>query len=287
MRLPPPSYEDDTTPLEQLQLDSDVQVWNKHPNPADTHSCTVGFPLLCTPTNSGDTDESTDDTDKNSATTALSSKSSSFLCTQGVGGQLTHFFAGNLHAIDFRCPVGTPIVAVGNGTIIDVQTKNTALSGIAVSNLFNWNSILLQIDTTTITNDDNTSQHQEEATVITQNTPTNDLDSQTIENSIHLNEFKKNAIGGPLYVEYVHIATSLVQVGDVVTEGQIIGTSGSIGFSPEPHLHFAAYRSNEPTAPTCRVYFHTKHNKENMFLPTAGNYYNDNGLVVSSTTSPS
>jgi hypothetical protein len=28
-----------------------------------------------------------------------------------------------------------------------------------------------------------------------------------------------------------------------------------VGFSPEPHLHFAAYRSSDPTAPTVRVYF--------------------------------
>jgi hypothetical protein len=27
------------------------------------------------------------------------------------------------------------------------------------------------------------------------------------------------------------------------------------GFSPEPHLHFAAYRSQADQAPTCRVYF--------------------------------
>ena len=29
-----------------------------------------------------------------------------FLCTQGINGSLTHFFAGSHHAVDFRCPVG-------------------------------------------------------------------------------------------------------------------------------------------------------------------------------------
>lgn len=31
--------------LEQIELDSDVQVWNRHPDPTDTHPTSIGFPL--------------------------------------------------------------------------------------------------------------------------------------------------------------------------------------------------------------------------------------------------
>ena len=194
------------TELDDLPLASDVQVWNKHPDPSDQHKRTLGFPLQGGP----------------------------FLCTQGEGGQLTHFFSGNLHAIDFRCPVGTPLLAVGDGVVVEVNDKHS-LTGVAVSNLFQWNAILIHLDAK------------------------NDKESNQ-----------------PLFVEYVHIQKAVVKKGDRVVHGQIIGTSGSVGFSPEPHLHFAAYRSSEPTAPTVRVRFR---GKDGAFLPEAGNFYDATGKI--------
>eukprot|EP00977_Amphora_coffeiformis_P020661 scaffold8374_cov175-Amphora_coffeaeformis.AAC.100 len=194
------------TDLNDLPLVSDVQVWNKHPNPDDQTDRTVGFPLQGGP----------------------------FLCTQGEGGQLTHFFSGNLHAIDFRCPEGTPLLAAGDGTVVEAKDEHR-LTGVAVLNLYEWNSILIRLD------------HDGKAT-----------DQK------------------PLYVEYVHIATSSVKAGDHVSRGQVIGMSGSVGFSPEPHLHFAAYHSPEPTAPTVRVRFQ---GEKDAFLPIAGCYYNADGQV--------
>lgn len=38
---------------------------------------------------------------------------------------------------------------------------------------------------------------------------------------------------------------ALVNVGDTVKRGQVIGLSGRTGFSAFPHLHFLAWRSNE------------------------------------------
>jgi len=35
-----------------------------------------------------------------------------FLCSQGFGGELTHFLAETFFSIDFDCEVGTPILAV-------------------------------------------------------------------------------------------------------------------------------------------------------------------------------
>ena len=199
------------TELDDLPLVSDVQIWNQHPHPTDEHPRAVGFPLQGGP----------------------------FLCTQGEGGQLTHFFSGNLHAIDFQCPVGTPLLAVGSGVVVEAK-DNHCLTGVAVSNLYEWNSILIQLDDNGGENDD-----------------------------AHTNQ--------PLFVEYVHIASATVQKGDRVSQGQVIGTSGSVGFSPEPHLHFAAYRSSEPTAPTVRVRFQ---GKDTVFLPAAGSFYDATGKVV-------
>jgi Peptidase family M23 len=194
--------------FENLKIDTDVQEWNRHDNPLDTHGTSVGFPLQ------GD---------------------GPFLCTQGVGGPLTHFFVGNLHAIDFRCAVGTPILAVGDGVVLEVKDSHVLLTGVAVSNLFKWNAILLQLTNKDTVDDD------------------------------------------PLFVEYVHIQSASVQVGETVVAGQVIGTSGTVGFSPEPHLHFSAYRSQEPKAPTVRVYFHSA-SDGTSFLPRAGEYYTADGL---------
>jgi hypothetical protein len=196
--------------ISQVRIESDVREWNQHPLSSDEHPKRVGFPLEGGP----------------------------FLCTQGENGELTHFFSGNLHAIDFRCPVGTPLLAVGDGVVVEAKDSNT-LTGIAVSNLFEWNSIILQLDTQE--GDD------------------------------------KDKSVGPLFIEYVHIQESLVKPGERVTRDQIIGKSGSVGFSPEPHLHFSAFRSSDPEAPTVRVRFGAP--TGDAFLPKAGTWYGKTGPV--------
>jgi len=201
-------YIDCPSSLEDLKMDSDVQVWNQHPNPSDQHPAILQFPLQGGP----------------------------FLCTQGVGGHLTHFFAGNLHAIDFRCPIGTPLLAVANGTVRQVK-QDCQVTGIAVSNLFTWNSILIELDT---------------------------------------NDALSESAPEPLFCEYVHVNKAVVSEGDRVEAGQIIGESGSIGFSPEPHLHFAAYRSSDATAPTVQARFS---GAGGPYIPVGGKKYDQTGLV--------
>jgi len=203
--------------ISEIRIDSDVQPWTEHPNPNDEHFQRLTFPLQGGP----------------------------YLCTQGENGELTHFFSGNLHAIDFRCPIGTPLLAVGDGIVVEAKDVNT-LSGIEVMNLFEWNSILIRLD-----EEEKRSDHE---------------------------------INGPLFVEYVHIRKAHVKAGDRVQRGQIIGESGSVGFSPEPHLHFSAFRSLEPTAPTVRVRFETSAEEgESLerieFLPEAGKWYDSSGLA--------
>ncbi|KAL3903668.1 MAG: hypothetical protein SGARI_005273 [Bacillariaceae sp.] len=200
-----------------VKIESDVSRWQQHPKPNDEHPFRIGFPLGKIPVNGGDSDN-------------MDSENPSFLCTQGENGELTHFFSGNLHAIDFQCPVGTELLAVADGIVTDAKDSNT-LTGISVNNLFEWNSIILQ---------------------------------------------------------YVHIQRSLVKVGQVIKKGQVIGYSGSVGFSPEPHLHFSAFRSSDPTAPTVRVLFDGEAGNDaaagagheaKPFLPRAGKQYNTRGLL--------
>ncbi|KAG7345576.1 peptidase [Nitzschia inconspicua] len=242
-----PAEVDDIT---SLRIESDVSPWQQHPNPNDEHMLRIGFPL-------GKMPASADIVKASPSSSALPS----FLCTQGEGGELTHFFSGNLHAIDFQCPVGTELLAVSDGTVVDVKDDNT-LTGIAVTNLYEWNSITLQICKQKDRND-----------------------SLPASDDSHVDNILEHS-DGPLFVEYVHIQTSLVQKGDTVKKGRIIGYSGSVGFSPEPHLHFSAFRSSDPKAPTVRVLFdgtfaETKDPSEptTPFLPVAGLRYTAKGAV--------
>jgi hypothetical protein len=136
-----------------------------------------------------------------------------------------------------------------NYTTTNEDDQIIEVSGIAASNLFHWNSMMIQ---------------------------STEVDASE-----------------PLFIEYVHIQTNscAVKVGDIVERGQYICRSGSVGFSPEPHLHLAAYRSNGVDAATVRVKFQCIHNTEisdgklesdaHSFIPRVGQYYNHNGLVES------
>jgi hypothetical protein len=99
---------------------SDIVDWKRHPSPDDMSLsyCMDSFPL---------------------------GGSGPFLVSQGSGGGLTHFsHPSTFHAIDFECPVGTPVLAVGDGVVVDVR-QHSKCTGIKVSNLFQWNSITLRV----------------------------------------------------------------------------------------------------------------------------------------------
>ena len=107
-------------PSESVKLTSDILDWEPHTSPGDTTSACVWdtFPLQGGP----------------------------FLCSQGCGGGLTHFsHASTWHALDFACPVGTPVVAVGRGVVAEVR-QGCTVGGCHVKHLFAWNSITLHLD---------------------------------------------------------------------------------------------------------------------------------------------
>ena len=236
---PNQTRQDDSTTLitswSQIDIESDIQSWSFHPKIDDEHTYKLHFPFH------GLSEE------EGASKVVDTTTATAYQCTQSCDGQLTHFFHGNYHAIDFACPIGTPLYSPVNGIVVDVKdsiTDGKEVSGIAASNMFQWNSIMIRVDDENV---DATTDH-------------------------------------PLYVEFVHIQTDscVVQVHDKVKKGQIICRSGSVGFSPEPHLHLAAYRSNEDDAATVRVRFE---GTAGAFLPQTGGWYNQNGLVSNYTPS--
>lgn len=75
----------------------------------------------------------------------LPEKDGPYLCTQGVGGHLTHFFPESYHAIDLRCACHTPVLAIGDGVVREV-TELHRCSGIHAANLGSWNSVTILLD---------------------------------------------------------------------------------------------------------------------------------------------
>eukprot|EP00913_Durusdinium_trenchii_P022269 g20923.t1 len=63
-----------------------------------------------------------------------------YLCTQGVGGHLTHFFPESYHAIDLRCANHTPVLSIGAGVVKEICQSHKC-GGIHAANLAKWNSI--------------------------------------------------------------------------------------------------------------------------------------------------
>ncbi|MBO8172205.1 MAG: M23 family metallopeptidase [Bacillaceae bacterium] len=55
--------------------------------------------------------------------------------------------------------------------------------------------------------------------------------------------------GMDLYSQYIHMSKLLVETGDSVKKGDVIGLVGSTGFSTGPHLHFTFWAHNVPVNP--------------------------------------
>jgi len=75
----------------------------------------------------------------------LPGASGPYLCTQGVGGHLTHFFPESYYAIDLRCNPGTPVLSIGDGVVKEVAESHQC-SGIHAANLAAWNAVSVHLD---------------------------------------------------------------------------------------------------------------------------------------------
>ena len=249
------------------KLDSDVQRCEGHSRPNDFHLLHLTFPFQNTK----------DEKDE-----------CFYLCTQGIGGSFTHTFYGNYHAIDFRCEVGTPIVAGANGIVTDVRNNAQDQStGISASNLYSWNSIQIRVTEEVNIKDgeveeinaDSAEQRSSSGASTTASARTGiaglSMSEATAAAAVSSPSSSKVGQAGPLYIEYVHVQENSfkVQVGDVVERGQIICRSGESGFCPEPHLHFSAFRTSDSKAPTVGVKFIASEVKD-AFVPEAGKMYN-------------
>ena len=173
----------------------------------------------------------------------------------------------------------------GGGDDGDARTTNGAaarevrcseVSGIAASDMFAWNSIMIRAE-----------EEEEDG---------GDDDADDDERGGGAGT-RRRSTTDPLYVELVHIQSEscAVSAGDAVRRGQRICSSGSVGFSPEPHLHLAAYRSRDDGAATVPVRFECGADgrrgggggdeegggvrRKRSFLPRAGGWYDSGGIV--------
>ena len=101
--------------FQSVSVASDIQDYLVTVRPADCYSLEC-FPLLGT----------------------------EFACTQSEGGLLTHFaHPSTFFAVDFRCPIGTEIVATFDGEVVEVR-NDSEVTGVHVTNLFSWNSLMIK-----------------------------------------------------------------------------------------------------------------------------------------------
>jgi murein DD-endopeptidase MepM/ murein hydrolase activator NlpD len=68
-----------------------------------------------------------------------------WLCTQGVGGPITHFFRESYYAIDLQCERGTSLAAPGDGVITEV-CRTARCCGSDAENLSSWTSVAMRLD---------------------------------------------------------------------------------------------------------------------------------------------
>ena len=281
-----------------IEIESDVHPISVHPHPEDEHTRTMHFPFRSVDDINDDDDDGIDRGNERNIPPSPGGFGRRYRCTQSENGELTHFFRGNRHAIDFACPIGTPLYSPVDGTIVDVRDRGgmptstttnattsvdtneeenvvVEVSGIAASNMFRWNSIMIRANDDDVGGGDGIKYGG--------GSPCGDGNTGS-------------SRGGPLFVEFVHIRTNscVVRVGDDVRIGQLLCHSGSVGFSPEPHLHMSAYRTDGDDAATVRVRFQRMSTSRcdaaieegaagddplSTFLPRAGGWYDCDGLV--------
>jgi len=149
-----------------------------------------------------------------------------YLITQGFGGRLTHYLPPTLYSIDLRADLGTPVISPDSGVVVKISDRGTKASGIHVSNLYSFSSMMIKLDTKLTAEGINQI----------------DLDNKIIDRD--------------LYLEFTHIMDyDHMKVGQRISKGERIASVGKIGFAPEPHLHLQVYLSDSDEALPIRFKF--------------------------------
>ena len=173
------STSDEKVPItswSQIEIETDIQPWSYHPNTDDEHPYLMHFPFA--------------------PGTGLPDITPAFQCTQSENGQLTHFFHGNYRAVDFACPIGTPLYSPVNARVVEVRDGGNnsfpddpdvvEVSGIAARNMFYWNSVMVQA------------------------VDGNVADAQVSNDKEMLEQSQEPKKEDPLYIEFVHIQATAV-----------------------------------------------------------------------------
>jgi murein DD-endopeptidase MepM/ murein hydrolase activator NlpD len=159
--------------------------------------------------------------DKNFEYSLPYASTNSFKVSQGYNGSLSH---QNQNALDFTMPIGTEVMAIRDGIVIEVVEENSKNCGNESCKKFNNYIIVYHKDGT--------------------------------------------------FSEYTHLKKngSKVKVGDKVTQGQLIGYSGNVGWSTGPHLHLVVYLQKLKERVTLKTKFKIDDGTSNVFLKEGDNY---------------
>jgi hypothetical protein len=133
---------------------------------------------------------------------------------------------------------------VFDGVVVEVKI-GSVVSGVHVSNLFSWNSVMIR--RIVITDERYERDEREGGKEESDERGVDGVDMSVVVED--RNEVRREThTEEDLFVEYVHISNEGIQIseGDIVRMGQVICQSGDAGFCPEPHLHMQMQRSRDP-----------------------------------------
>jgi hypothetical protein len=187
------------------------------------------------------------------------------LCSQAAGGGLSHFAHPSTHyAVDLDAPIGTPVLAVGDGCVRALQQEVGAGGG-DCSLLFSWNSLTLALDSGPLV----------EYVLPRSSEPEHTFPPQNLLLLILL--LLLLLLSSPFLTWQVHIrqGSARVAVGERVARGQPLCESGDAGFCPTPHLHLEAHADGAADAPSLPIAF--EHADAPPCLPIAGCWYDAAG----------
>ena len=163
---------------------------------------------------------------------------------------------------------GTPLLALGAGEVVDVRQSET-VSGVHVSNLFKWNSVMLALDDGAFV----------EYVHLRANSVTVKLgDRVRCRQQVRMPALTMPPLSTLSPPFFAASTFSLVNWGRAGVWWLQIAESGDVGFSPEPHLHLQMHTSRDPEAPTI-MFALGGEAAGNAYFPEAGNWYNAAGEV--------